>query len=151
MNGMCLRLILFCFHIYIISCLGKLSKVKQCNKASCWGKKTISFRKDIKWVMRVKAQDARLCFRHAELSLAWGFGSRDGGMGRAREGRLARSLVPDWLGPRPRHLWPRLPPAHTQCSKHVSGKRSYVFWSCHIISISVLYKLKAVCRFVVEQ
>lgn len=95
-----------------------------------------------KQIMRVKAQDARLCLRHAELSLAWGFGSRDGGTGRAREGRLAPSPVPDWLGPRPRHLWPRLPPAHTHCSKHMSGKRSYVSWSCHIIYISVLYKLR---------
>lgn len=72
--------------------------------------------------MRVIAQDVRLCLRHAELSLARGFGSRDGGMGRAREGgsegRLAWSLVPDWLGPRPRHLWPRLPPAYARARAH---------------------------------
>lgn len=68
----------FCFHIYIISCFEKLSD------ASCWGRK-ISFSKEIKWVMRVIAQDVRLCLRHAELSLARGFGSRDGGMGRASE------------------------------------------------------------------
>lgn len=37
-------------------------------------------------IMRVKAQDARLCLRHAELSLAWGFGSRDGEPGRASKG-----------------------------------------------------------------
>lgn len=141
----------FCFHIYIISCFEKLSDA---HKASCWGRK-ISFSKEIKWIMRVIAQDVRLCLRHAELSLARGFGNRDGGMGRAREGVregwhgawFRTGLVPghDTSGP----VYPQR--AHTQCSKHMSGKCCCVFWSCHIIYITVLYKLKAICRFVAKQ